>query len=405
MLLIYSFSIKIYYFLILIVSPFNKKAKQFIKGRKFIYKNFNKKEGSKVYWFHCSSLGEFEQGRPLIDGLKEQNENAQIILSFYSPSGYTIRENYELADVVCYLPIDSKKNAKKFISHYNPDVAVFVKYEFWHHLINQLFVRKIPVYLVSAIFRKDQIFFKSYGYFFRNILSRFSTIFVQNESSFDLLKNLNLSNVELSGDTRFDRVLSIVSNPKKLPVVEKFKNGKALIICGSTWPDDEKLIANFMRQDHSELKFIIAPHEVNDAHIHAIEKLLNVSTIKLSEANEQNVESKKVLIVDSIGLLSSLYQFGDIAYIGGGFGVGIHNILEAATYGMPILFGPNYKKFQEAKDLIELGVASSINEQKELNSTFKQLLENKDLRKQRSLIASNYVRDKAGASEQILKRL
>jgi len=407
MKLIYTLGIRFYYLLILIASLFNKKAQLWLNGRKNQFKrldqNFSKKE--KTILFHCSSLGEFEQGRPVIEAYKKKYPEHQIVVTFFSPSGFEIRKNYDLADLVCYLPLDTKSNALKFIDIIQPDLVYFVKYEYWYYFLKEFNKRDIPVYLISAIFRENQAFFKWYGAWYRKILDLFKTIYVQNQHSLKLLKTINVKNAVLSGDTRFDRVADIATKPKKLPLVEQFAFNHLILICGSTWPKDEEYLFNYINSSDLKFKIIIAPHEVHDSHIKQITALCKKPFIKYSEANESNISGKQVLIIDSIGLLSSLYQFGDIAYIGGGFGVGIHNTLEAATFGMPVIFGPNYQKFMEAKELIKRGAAISYSEQEHLNSSLNELLKEEDTRNRKSIIAKSFVKENIGITNQILEAI
>jgi len=415
---LYNLSIYFYYIIIYAASFFNKKAKLWLDGRKNIFERLtltlSKREGnsenkseirnpkSEIIWFHCASLGEFEQGRPLIEKFRIQNLEFRILVTFFSPSGYEIRKNYSGADFIFYLPLDTPANAKKFIKIVRPALAIFIKYEFWYNYLNELHKKNIPTYLVSAIFREEQHFFKWYNSFGKNTLKNFSHIFVQNQKSFQLLENIGIKNVTISGDTRFDRVSEIVRNKKSIPLIEKFKDGKQLIVAGSTWEADEQLISDF-GFSISDLKLIIAPHEISESRINSITHQLNNSIIiKFSEANEENIKSATILIIDNIGMLSSLYQYADIAYIGGGFGSGIHNILEATAYGIPVLFGPKYQKFNEAVELIERGGAFSINNSEELKSKINLFLSDKFVIKIASEIAKNFVSGNEGATKKII---
>ncbi len=408
MTLFYKAGIIIYSQLIRLFSVFNEKAKLFVRGRK------NWKEilisqiddQSKYIWFHCSSLGEFEQGRPVIEAVKSQFPDYKIVLTFFSPSGYEIRKNYPLADVVVYLPMDTKRNANTFLDIVKPEKAFFVKYEFWYFYISELKRRNIPLYIVSAIFRENQQFFKNtpWGNWYREILFKVTHLFVQNEKSGELLKSIGLSNFSVTGDTRFDRVASIARDSKKLPVVEKFKGNSLLVVAGSTWKPDEELLAAFINQSVN-IKFIIAAHEVSAANINRIHQLLKKPAISFSKVSESEIENFDVLIIDSVGLLSSLYRYGNIAYIGGGFGVGIHNILEAATFGLPVIFGPNYKRFKEAVDLISEGGALSISNADELRQTLNKLIDDKNLCQKASQICSNYVAKNVGSTKHIIKKV
>jgi len=363
MTFLYNIGIAAYSGLIGLVAPFNQKAKLLNKGRKDV--NAKLKELSlsdKVVWIHAASLGEFEQGRPVIEAIKAEHPQYKIVLTFFSPSGYEVRKNFELADYVLYLPADTKKNARRFIDAIHPEKVFFIKYEFWYHYLNVLKKRGIPVYGVSMIFRKEQSFFKSYGSWFRKMLSCFEKFYVQDEVSGELLHDIGFRNYAVAGDTRFDRVRDIANESKDFDLIKAFVGeAKQVVVAGSTWAPDEDILIDYIQNDNKDVKLIIAPHEIHAEHIQQIENKLKVPFAKYTVADE-NVNEARVLIVDTIGMLSSIYKYGQVAYIGGGFGVGIHNTLEAATYGMPVLFGPKYKKFKEARDLIELKGGFSIND-------------------------------------------
>lgn len=401
MLLLYIIGIRVYTLLIRIFSLFNPKAKLFINGRKNVYTQIAQRinPNEKHVWFHFASLGEFEQGRPVLEKLKTLYPAKKIVVTFFSPSGYEIRKNYALANVF-YLPIDTKKNAALFIESINPEMAIFTKYEFWHFYFKVLKDRGIPLYVISGIFRESQAFFKWYGGFYRNILKAVTYFFVQNEESEKLLKSIGLNHVAISGDTRFDRVYENAQTPKHLPLIEQFIAGQPTLICGSTWPEDEKLLAALPAQ-YPGWKLIIAPHEIHSSHIESIEKQFPVGSLRfsvLNSANEMPNTNHQTLIVDNIGMLSALYQYGKAAYIGGGFGAGIHNTLEAAAFGLPVIFGPKYDKFQEAKDLIAIGAAKSISSAAELTDAFNGFADNKNAAE----AARKYVSDKKGATDQII---
>lgn len=404
MLWIYNIGIRIYSFLLHIAAIFNPKAKLFINGRKNIWQQIASKINPNDHpiWFHFASLGEFEQGRPVLEALKNQKPQQKIIVTFFSPSGYEIRKNYPLADVF-YLPIDTRKNAELFIKLVNPQQAIFTKYEFWFHYFNELHKSQIPLYLISGIFRPNQTFFKWYGGFYRNMLKFISHFFVQNEESASLLKNIGIHQVSLSGDTRFDRVYENAHHPKSLPIIEQFCVDDKVFIAGSTWLPDEKLLVA-LTVKNPDWKFIIAPHEIGDAHIKEIEALFP-EAIKFSVFSSQHKQisnlKSRILIIDNIGMLSSLYQYGKLAYIGGGFGTGIHNTLEAAAFGLPVIFGPKYDKFQEAKDLIAIEAAKSISSEYELILAF----ENFKTNGKSSAAAKKYVEQKKGATEMIVKKI
>lgn len=406
MVFLYSLGLRFYYLLILLASLFNNKARLWIKGRKGIFDKIQKqvKSENNLFWFHTSSLGEFEQGRPLIEALKNKNNSIKILLTFFSPSGYENRKNYKTADYIFYMPPDTKKNARQFINLIQPSKAFFIKYEFWYHYLNQLKKNNIPVYLISANFRQKQIFFKWYGGWFRKMLYKFAHIFVQNKKSEQLLKNIGLDNITISGDTRFDRVAEIAKQAKRIEIAEKFKQDNSIIIGGSTWDKDEEIIIEFINTSQRKTKYIIAPHEIHESNIQRIIKSINKPVIRYSSASINNVNDFQVLIIDNIGMLSSLYRYADIAYIGGGFGVGIHNILEAATFGLPVVFGPNYKKFQEAVDLVESGGAFSVDSYENLQIRFENLLENIETNKA-GKISKEYVLNNQGATSKILNEI
>lgn len=401
---LYTLSIYFYLFVIRLASLFNGKAKLWLKGRAIIFERIQAAvEGfNDVVWFHCASLGEFEQGRPLMEKIKKDAPTTKILLTFFSPSGFEIRKNYPGADWIFYLPIDTPSNAKRFVRILKPKAAFFVKYEFWFNYLRELNVNRIPTYLVSGIFRPNHYFFKPSGSWARKQLKAFSHFFVQDQASEELLLTAGYKNVTVAGDTRFDRVFEIASNAKQIELVKQFVGKNKCLIAGSTWPEDEKIISE---ATFSDFKLIIAPHEIGDSHIEAIELLFkSKNTVRFSKANVQNIAAAQVLIVDNIGMLSSLYQYGTIAYIGGGFGKGIHNILEAATFGLPVIFGPNYEKFAEAKDLIKLGGAFSITSTENFNTVFK-LLNDEPVHKTASHVARFYVNSKVGASKRILDRI
>ncbi|TKB98089.1 3-deoxy-D-manno-octulosonic acid transferase [Pedobacter cryotolerans] len=401
MLWIYNIGIRLYGFLLQIAALFNPKAKLFVNGRKDIWQQLASKTNpnDQPIWFHFASLGEFEQGRPVLETLKTNKPEQKIIVTFFSPSGYEIRKNYALADVF-YLPLDTPKNAERFISIVNPQQAIFTKYEFWFHYFNELHKKQIPLYLISGIFRPNQTFFKWYGSFYREILTYVSHFFVQNKESVDLLKSIGISQVSLSGDTRFDRVYENAQHPKKLELIEQFCGDAKVFICGSTWLPDEKLLVSLTKK-HPDWKFIIAPHEIGQSHIQEIEELFP-KAIKFSILSSQFSENTpQILIIDNIGMLSSLYQYGKLAYIGGGFGVGIHNTLEAAAFGLPVIFGPKFDKFQEAKDLIKIDAAKSISTESELLTAFENFKANEEA----SAAAKKYVEQQKGATEMIIEKI
>ncbi len=408
MSLLYNLGILFYGLFIRVAALFNEKAKQFSSGRKNWRKILSEKidKNASYIWIHCASLGEFEQGRPVLEEIKKQFPEYRIILTFFSPSGYEIRKNYEGADIVSYLPMDTKKNAQDFIQLVQPQKVFFVKYEFWFNYISLLKKQQIPLYIISAIFRENQQFFKAtpWGRWYKKMLFSFEHIFIQNEISAQLLEKNGINNFTISGDTRFDRVAEIARGAKNFEIVEKFKGKNVTLIAGSTWKPDEELLAAFINNSE-DVKFIIAPHEVTTANINRIQQLLKKPTICFSKAAISDIDSYDVLIIDSIGILSSLYQYGNIAYIGGGFGVGIHNILEAATFKLPILFGPNYLKFKEAVDLVDKKGAFPIQNYKELEATLSKLLNNNNNLENASEICKKYVEKNVGSTKLIINKV
>ena len=391
---LYNISIWIFSIAVHIASLFNPKAKQWLKGRKAIFQKLAEatKEDQDIVWFHCASLGEFEQGKPIIEGYKIKHPTHKILLTFFSPSGYEIRKNYDEVDWVFYLPADTKKNAKKFINIVNPIKVIFVKYEFWFNYMAELNKKNIPFYSVSSIFRKAQSFFK-YDWFAKQ-LNNVSHFFVQDQNSKELLKKIGFSNCTVAGDTRFDSVIANTQNAISIPLIEEFSKNKTTIICGSTWLKDEILLAKYIKENPN-YKYIIAPHEMH--HISELKKQTNA--LLFSKANNTNISNSTVLIIDSIGILSNIYKYGDLAYIGGGFGSGIHNILEAVAYGLPVVFGPNYQKFNEATELINKKGAISISNYTELTSAIH------DLSTFDKNIAINYIQENSGATTKILNSI
>jgi 3-deoxy-D-manno-octulosonic-acid transferase len=402
----YTLGILLYWFAIWLVSPFMNKAKKTLQGRKNWKKDLqnNWKKTKKTYWFHCSSLGEFEQARPVLERLKEQKDIA-VFLSFFSPSGYEIRKDYAFADYVCYLPADTPRNARDFLDIVQPDVAVFVKYEFWYNYIYQTHKKSIPLYYFSVIFRPSQHFFKFWGKWFTKHLKMINQLFVQNETSVELAKKIGLKNIRLCGDTRFDRVFSIAQNPKDYPFIQEFINEKKCILMGSSWLPDDKMMAAVFQNYKGKIKLIIAPHHTDESRIKQIESLFPNSicftNIQKEGLNEKD-KDKDVMIIDTIGILSSLYRYADVAFIGNGFGSGIHNTLEAAVYGLPLVFGPHYHKFQEAVDLVEKSGAFSFNNAETLNKYLNNLLFNQEMYNNASSVCKEYVQQNLGATEKIV---
>jgi 3-deoxy-D-manno-octulosonic-acid transferase len=403
---IYSAGLWFYYLGILIASFFNPKARLWIRGRKDVFRQLQEKvKNDPLIWIHAASLGEFEQGRPVMEEIRRRYPAYKILLTFFSPSGYEIRKHYNGADYVFYLPRDTRRNATHFVNLVKPAMAIFVKYEFWYHYIHQLSKSNIPVYLISGIFRPDQVFFRWYGSWFRKILFFFTHLFVQTEESLKLLHSVKVNHATQAGDTRFDRVLQIASAIREIPVASAFKGDIPCLIAGSTWPDDEKFLLQYVNETKNQAKFIIAPHEVQEEHIQRITGQLKKSYVRFSQAEESNVNDFQVLIIDNIGMLSSLYRYGDVAYIGGGFGKGIHNVLEAATFGLPVIFGPRYKKFSEAVELVQMGGACSFSVMEDLANRLDHWLEDSEGRSKMGKISRDFVHRNAGATEIILNRI
>ena len=402
----YNIGIQVYHLAIQLASPFYEKAKLLSRGRKDSWEKIkNLKRGNeRLVWFHAASLGEFEQGRPVIEQLKLHEPKTKILLTFFSPSGYEIRKNYTGADYILYLPADSKQNAIRFIEAFQPDAAVFIKYEFWYHYLHELYKRQIPIYLISAIFRSEQPFFKKWGGLHRQMLSFFTHLYVQDEPSVQLLNKISITQVSQTGDTRFDRVKQIADEAKHIEKVETFCQGKPTIVCGSTWPPDEDILLEYINSYTGDYKWIIAAHEIGEGHIKTILEKCQKRAVRYSQT-EKDLSAYSVLIIDCIGLLSAIYRYGNIAYIGGGFGVGIHNTLEAAVYGMPVIFGPKYQKFNEAVQLIKTGGGFSIQNGMELKDLLNSLIKNPAITKTAGQKALDYVYHQLGATNIIIKEL
>lgn len=404
--MLYNLGIYIYSLLIHLIAPFSRKPRKMMKGHWVVYELLRqqKEKDAKYIWFHAASLGEFEQGRPLIERIRERYPEYKILLTFFSPSGYEVRKNYQGADIVCYLPMDKPRNVSKFLDIIQPCMAFFIKYEFWKNYLDELHKRQIPVYSVSSIFRKDQVFFKWYGGLYRKVLLDFDQLFVQNETSKRFLSKIGIDQVTVVGDTRFDRVLEIRQEAKDLPLVEAFKGDSLTIIAGSSWTPDEDLFIEYFNT-HPEIKLVIAAHVIDENHLVEIISKLKRPYVRYSKANEKNIRNADCLIIDGFGLLSSIYRYGEIAYIGGGFGVGIHNILEAAVYGIPVIFGPKYHKFMEARELIEEKGAFSITNYEELSQLLDRMISDKKFLNESGSNAGNYVTRNLGASERILSQI
>ena len=408
MTFLYWIGIKLFYLLAVVFSLFLRKARLFVLGRRGLYKLLRAKiqPGDRVFWFHCASLGEFEQGRPLIEEIKSRFPDVKILLTFFSPSGFEVRKDYKYADVVSYMPVDSPVDAARFLEIVNPEKAFFIKYEYWYFFLRALKRKSIPVYLVSAIFRKDQVFFKPYGRWFRSMLYDFEHIFVQNAASKKLLARYGITAVTVSGDTRFDRVKQIAQDAEQLEQIETFRDSHFLVVAGSTWPQDEALLIRYFQQAGPEMKWIIAPHEVDKTRIEGLVKKFPADqVIRYSRLDKSNLTHISVIIVDSIGLLAALYQYAKVAYVGGGFGKGIHNILEPATFGIPVIFGPGYGKFMEAVDLKEQGGAFAINGYGSFQRLMDDLIENQEKVENAGTICKQYVERNAGATTKILSHI
>ena len=405
MRVLYDLGILLYGAILRVIAPFHGKAKRWVAGRKNLLQHIEQtiEVGQKHIWFHFASLGEFEQGRAVMEQIRAKYPSEKIIVTFFSPSGYDIRKNTPLADYVFYLPEDTARNAKRFIQLIDPKFVIFTKYEYWYHYFNELHKRDIRLLMISAIFREDQLFFKPYGGFYKNILKKVSFFFTQNMDSVHMLKWIGITKAGLAGDTRFDRVIELPKQHRTLPPIEEFVVAKKVLVAGSTWPADEDILAQWAAQ-HPDWKLVLAPHEIHEEHIRSILHLFPNALRYSARENytAAQIHEAQTLIIDNIGMLSALYHYGDIAYIGGGFGAGIHNTLEAATYGKPVIFGPRYEKFQEAIDLLTLGAAFSIGNEKELEQVFT-YLQGDDNRQTAGESAAKYVQQRAGATQIILK--
>ena len=407
---LYNFSTFIASKLILLSPLFSPKMSLFVKGRKSVIDTIKStlKKGDKTIWFHCASLGEYEQGVPIIKKTKEEFPDHKIIVSFFSPSGFEVKKNDKLADCTVYLPLDTPKNAKNLIDLLQPSVAIFIKYEFWPNYLFELKKKSIPTILVSGLFRKDQVFFKFYGGFMRRTLNSFSHFFVQDQLSKNLLEQLKISQVSVSGDTRFDRVSDQLSMNNELDFMALFKQDLFCLVCGSTWPKDESILINYINNFSNNTKFIIAPHEVNNLRVESLKKKLKVKTVLYSDIEKYNISDYQVLIIDTVGLLTKVYSYADVAYIGGGIGMGangLHNILEAATFGVPIIIGENYTNFPEAKKLKKLNGLFSVATPQEFIDIFNQLKTDAPFCEKTGLISKNFILNNRGATDIILNYL
>lgn len=402
----YTIAIYLYALAVRLASLTNRKARLMIKGHRKTWRTLrdHAKERQHYVWFHAASLGEFEQGRPLMERLRREHPEKRILLTFFSPSGYEVRKDYAGADLVCYLPFDTPLNARRFIRLVQPEKAFFIKYEFWHHYIDELHRVGVPVYSVSSIFRNDQIFFRPYGRGYARVLHHFNHFFVQNEASRRLLNSLGVTQVSVTGDTRFDRVIDIRNQAKSLPLAAALKGDSRTIVAGSTWPPDEEILIPYFNR-HPELKLIIAPHEVNEERLRSIEQRLKRPALRYSQATPESSAQADCLIIDGYGLLSSLYRYATLAYVGGGFGVGIHNVPEAAVYGVPVFFGPNNQRFREARDLINEGGSFEVTSADDFQAQADRLLADERALAKSGQAAGDYIRRNSGATEAIFREV
>jgi len=394
-----------------VVAFFDNKARLWSDGRKDFLPRLKSKleienlQGDPIIWFHCSSLGEFEQGRPVIEKIKTSFPKFRILLTFFSPSGFEIRKNYDRADWVFYLPLDTPGNARKFVQIVNPVMVFFVKYDYWFNYLNELKLKDIPVLLISAVFRPSQYFFQWYGTWFRKQLNAITWFFVQNEISHSLLKTIGMDNAFITGDTRFDRVAEIASAKKDFPLIKEFCGNAQVLIAGSTWEEDENILIPFIHGDFLKMKFIFAPHDTGSGRIQKLCDRIGKSFIKYSELTSENSNTAKILIIDTVGILAYLYRHATIAYIGGGFGVGIHNIQEPITFGIPVFFGPNFHKFKEAVDLISQGGAFSIRTTTEMIQPVSKLISDPEYYSKASAVCRSYVDQNKGSTEKIFQEI
>ena len=388
------------------IALFNPKIKLFVDGRKTVFETLENaiSKKDKTIWIHCASLGEFEQGLPIIEQLKKQYQNHKLVVSFFSPSGYEVKKNSLVADVIVYLPLDTKANAKRFLDVVHPDITVFVKYEFWPNYLNELKKRNVKTVLVSGIFRENQIFFKPFGKGMRKSLHTFNHFFVQNDNSKKLLNSINFMNVTVSGDTRFDRVAEIVNRDNQLEFVQQFKQDKTTIVYGSSWSDDETIYLDNLNNSENT-KHIIAPHDIKPHKISKLKSLITKSVLLFSEIEGKNLADYDVLIIDTIGLLTKIYSYADIAYVGGGFKTGLHNTLEPAVFGIPIIIGPEHQKFQEAVDLVSQKGILSVSDKKSYNTAIHKLISSSSYRLTTGEINSHYIKSNVGATTKVIEYL
>jgi 3-deoxy-D-manno-octulosonic-acid transferase len=405
---LYNLTLQLAQFILKIVALFSPKIKLFVEGRKNVFSTLELKikPTDKTIWFHAASLGEYEQGLPVIEKIKETYPNHKIVISFFSPSGYEVRKNNTVADATVYLPLDTPKNAKQFLKLVHPDLVFFIKYEFWINYLDQLKKQNIPTYLISGIFREKQLFFKWYGGFYQKALNTFTHFFVQNENSKKLITELGKTNVTISGDTRFDRVVAILEKDNTLDFISEFKNNSLTIVIGSSWPKDEALLIEYINSCALDVKFIIAPHNIKAEQIENLKNSISKKVVLFSEKENKDLSQFNAFIIDTIGILTKIYSYADIAYVGGGFGnPGVHNILEPATFGVPIVIGSNYSHFEEATRLVQLGGCLSITNQKELEQAFLTLIQDNEIRQNKGQICSTFVQKNKGATNSIMTRI
>jgi len=405
MLFLYNILISIAGFLLKIIALFNKKIKLFVEGRKqsFLILSEKLSPNDKTIWFHVASLGEYEQGLPVMEAFKKKFPDHKLVLTFFSPSGYEVRKNNTIADVTVYLPWDTQSNVKRFLKIVRPQKAIFVKYEFWINYLSVLKKQNIPTYLISGIFRENQAFFKGYGGFYRKALHSFTHFFVQNESSKTLIESLGFTNVTLSGDTRFDRVFAISERDNRLDFIEEFKTDKLLFVAGSTWEADEKLLMSYINNTHEKVKFIIAPHNIKEEQILSLKSQIDTPVVLFSEKESKSLSDFQVMIIDTVGLLTKIYSYADVAYVGGGFGnPGVHNVLEPAVFGIPIIIGQNYAHFAEATQLVEIRGVTSIKNQTEFDPCVDKLLVNPTIRQEQGKVCLDFVLRQKGATQVIV---
>ena len=405
MYFLYSLLLRIIEKVLPLSGIFSKKMKLFVAGRSTTFASLAAaiQKNDKSIWFHAASLGEYEQGLPVMEAIKALYPNHKIVLSFFSPSGYEVRKNNKIADVTVYLPLDTPQNAERFIRKINPELVFFIKYEYWPNYLKILADKQIKTYLISGVFRENQLFFKWYGGFYRKALEAFTYFFVQNESSKTLLQQLGKTNVMVSGDTRFDRVATILEKDNLLDFIGEFKNNTPTVVVGSSWPKDEALLVNYLNQSTHALKWIIAPHNIKPEQIKSLAQSITKKTVLFSEREGKNLADYEVFIIDTIGILTKIYSYADLAYVGGGFGhPGVHNLLEPATFGVPIICGPHYSHFAEATALVQMGGCLSIQSPKDVQEAFDTLIQNPDIRHEKGHICQTFVQMNTGATQKII---